>query len=150
RVRGEDRATNRGGSGLKGDLLFYFKVDELGGWESCGEPVGVIVLERCCVERIHHDTRPYSFVLAFENDDSRTYVLSAFSQPELDSWILAVRMSSYEGLKAMYYELTNKINTLTGKVVMQLLVSTAWTASFSVRTATDLGESWPFPVTVSS
>jgi hypothetical protein len=100
---------------LKGNLLFYFKVDELGGWESCGEPVGVIVLERCRAERIHHDTRPYSFVLAFENDDSRTYVLSAFSQPELDSWILAIRMSSYEGLKAMYYELTNKINTLTGK-----------------------------------
>ncbi|CAI8013807.1 Sesquipedalian-1, partial [Geodia barretti] len=92
---------------LKGNLLFYFK--------SCGEPAGVIVLERCRVERIHHETRPYSFVLAFENDDSRTYVLSAFSQPELDSWILAVRMSSYEGLKAMYYELTNKINTLTGK-----------------------------------
>ncbi|CAI8019948.1 Sesquipedalian-1 [Geodia barretti] len=44
-----------------------------------------------------------------------------------------------------------KVDELGGwEVVMQLLVSTAWPASLSVRTATDLGESWPFPVTVSS
>ena len=31
--------------------------------QSSGEPVGVIVLERCHVERVQHDSRPYTFAL---------------------------------------------------------------------------------------
>lgn len=121
--------------------------------QACSDPVGVIVLERCRVERQRHDTRPFSFVLglslssvssssssptplyfipnsppspsvflsppppfplsllyslslshsklsikqisAFENDDTRSYVLSAFSQTELETWIMAIKMSRY-------------------------------------------------------
>ncbi|XP_064387064.1 inositol polyphosphate-4-phosphatase type I A-like isoform X2 [Halichondria panicea] len=99
---------------LKGNLLFYFKVDDCGGWEK-NDPVGVIVLERVHVDRVHNETRPYSFVLQFENDDSRTYFLSAHSEVELESWIITIKMSSYETLKATLYQLQNKIMGLTGQ-----------------------------------
>ena len=57
------------------------------------DPVGVIVLERVHVDRVHNETRPYSFVLQFENDDSRTYFLSAHSEVETESWIIAIKLS---------------------------------------------------------
>lgn len=57
------------------------------------DPVGVIVLERVHVDRVYNETRPYSFVLQFENDDSRTYFLSAHSEVELESWIITIKMS---------------------------------------------------------
>ncbi len=59
------------------------------------DPVGVIVLERVHVDRVHNETRPYSFVLQFENDDSRTYFLSAHSEVETESWIIAIKLSRY-------------------------------------------------------
>ena len=58
------------------------------------EPLGVIVLERCHPDRIQHDSRPYSFMLSFEGDDTRTYFLSAYSQDDLKGWMKAIRMAS--------------------------------------------------------
>ncbi len=57
------------------------------------DPVGVILLERMHVNRVHNETRPYAFVLQFENDDSRSYFLSAFSEAEMETWIMAIKMS---------------------------------------------------------
>ena len=37
----------------------------------------------------------FHLTAAFENDDSRTYILSAGSQTDLDSWITAIRMARY-------------------------------------------------------
>jgi len=53
----------------------------------------MIVLERVNVDRVHNDARPYSFVLQFENDDSRAYFLSAYSEVEMESWIIAIKLS---------------------------------------------------------
>ncbi len=58
------------------------------------EPLGVIVLERCHPERTQHDSRPYSFMLSFEGDDTRTYFLSAYSQDDLKGWMKAIKMAS--------------------------------------------------------
>lgn len=58
------------------------------------EPLGVIVLERCHPDRIQHDSRPYSFMLSFEGDDTRTYFLSAYSQDDLKGWMKAIKMAS--------------------------------------------------------
>ena len=91
--------------------------------QSTGDPLGVIILERCSVEAMQHDTRPYSFTLSesssgdtqialmamliilcpvllctaavFQEDASRTYILSAFSEPELRSWITAIQTARY-------------------------------------------------------
>lgn len=61
-----------------------------------GDPVGVIVLERVTVERLHNDSKPYSFVLNFEGDDSRAYFLTAYSESEMNGWIQAIQMARYK------------------------------------------------------
>uniref|UniRef100_A0A1X7TA52 PH domain-containing protein n=1 Tax=Amphimedon queenslandica TaxID=400682 RepID=A0A1X7TA52_AMPQE len=79
---------------LKGNLLFYFKVDELQDWESTGDPVGVIILERFRVEDTHSDSQPFSFSLSFEGDLSRMYSLKAFSHQEQKGWIESLSSAS--------------------------------------------------------
>lgn len=100
---------------LKGNLLFYFRVDDAGQWQETGEPLGMIILERCRVDAYAHETRPYTFALKFENDDSRSYLLSASSQQELEGWIIAIKAASYEGLRTMLYKLQKKLMSLTGE-----------------------------------
>ncbi|XP_019860722.1 PREDICTED: sesquipedalian-1-like [Amphimedon queenslandica] len=94
---------------LKGNLLFYFKVDELQDWESTGDPVGVIILERFRVEDTHSDSQPFSFSLSFEGDLSRMYSLKAFSHQEQKGWIESLSSASYEKLKFRMYELREQV-----------------------------------------
>ena len=95
--------------------------------------MGVIVLERVSVDRIQNDAKPYTFMLNFEGDDSRSYFLTAYSEAELTDWMQAIRMArscsgllirtalhhhvccSYEGLKSMLYKLQNRLTSLTGE-----------------------------------
>eukprot|EP00731_Ephydatia_muelleri_P018946 Em0011g986a len=98
---------------LKGNLLFYYKVDESGGWESSA-PVGVIVLEGCAVKTVNIDSRPYTFSLEFQNDDARTYILVASSQSELDGWVEVLKAASYESLREMKAALQKQLSELTG------------------------------------
>lgn len=60
-----------------------------------GDPLGVIVLERLTVDRLNNDSKPYSFVLNFEGDDSRAYFLTAYSESEMNGWIQAIQMARY-------------------------------------------------------
>lgn len=61
-----------------------------------GDPLGIIVLERVAVERLQNDSKPYSFVLNFEGDDTRAYFLTAYSESEMKGWIQAIQMARYE------------------------------------------------------
>lgn len=61
--------------------------------QNTGDPLGVIVLERVSVDRLHNDTKPYSFVLNFEGDDSRAYFLTAYSESEMVGWMKAIQMA---------------------------------------------------------
>jgi hypothetical protein len=65
-----------------------------------GDPLGVIVLERVTVERPYTDTKPYSFVLNFEDDDSRAYFLTAYSESEMSGWIKAIQIARYIDFEA--------------------------------------------------
>ena len=60
-----------------------------------GDPLGVIVLERVTVDRFQNDSKPYTFVLNFEGDDTRTYFLTAYSESEMASWMQAIQMARY-------------------------------------------------------
>ncbi len=55
--------------------------------------MGVIVLERVTVDRFQNDSKPYTFVLNFEGDDSRTYFLTAYSESEMAGWMQAIQMA---------------------------------------------------------
>ena len=61
--------------------------------------MGVIILERVSVDRIQNDAKPYTFMLNFEGDDSRSYFLTAYSEAEMTDWMQAIQMArSYSGL----------------------------------------------------
>lgn len=108
---------------LKGNLLFYYdkKHDK--------EPVGVVVLEGCTIElaAAHHinngasgttnngasgaamSTESFTFEIVFPRSGARTYVLSAASQEEMESWMKALTCASYDYLKMMVTELQRQL-----------------------------------------
>ncbi len=90
---------------LKGNLLFYFqkKQDK--------EPLGVIVLEACSVQVSSHGR--YSFEISFDGIGTRTYVLYADNDEEMQSWIKAVSHASYEYLRSIVTELQRRVTVLT-------------------------------------
>ena len=90
---------------LKGNLLFYFekKQDK--------EPLGVIVLEACSVQA--SSQAKYSFEISFDGQGTRTYVLVADCDEDMQSWLKAISHSSYEYLRSIVDELQRRVNLLT-------------------------------------
>lgn len=70
------------------------------------------------MDRIHNDSKPYSFVLNFE-DDSRAYFLTAYSESEMTGWIQAIQMARYV---QRYIDLVLKIGCTTGSDNYSLLL----------------------------
>ena len=90
---------------LKGNLLFYFqkKQDK--------EPLGVIVLEACSVQVSSHGR--YSFEISFDGIGTRTYILYADNDEDMQSWIKAISHASYEYLRSIVTELQRRVSVLT-------------------------------------
>ena len=90
---------------LKGNLLFYFlkKQDK--------EPQGVIVLEACSVQVSTHGR--YSFEIAFDGQGTRTYILAADNDEDMESWMKAISHASYEYLRSIVNELQRRVDVLT-------------------------------------
>ena len=90
---------------LKGNLLFYFqkKQDK--------EPLGVVVLEACSVQVSSHAR--YAFEIAFDGQGTRTYVLAADNDEEMQAWMKAISHASYEYLRSIVNELQRRVNLLT-------------------------------------
>ena len=90
---------------LKGNLLFYFqkKQDK--------EPLGVVVLEACSVQVSSHAR--YAFEIAFDGQGTRTYVLAADNDEEMQAWMKAISHASYEYLRSIVNELQRRVNQLT-------------------------------------
>ena len=90
---------------LKGNLLFYFqkKQDK--------EPLGVVVLEACSVQVSSHAR--YAFEIAFDGQGTRTYVLAADNDEEMQAWMKAISHASYEYLRSIVNELQRRVDLLT-------------------------------------
>lgn len=90
---------------LKGNLLFYFekKQDK--------EPLGVIVLEACSVQASAQTK--YAFEISFDGQGTRTYVLVADNDEDMQSWLKAISHASYEYLRSIVDELQRRVNVLT-------------------------------------
>lgn len=90
---------------LKGNLLFYFqkKQDK--------EPQGVVVLEAFSVQVSSHAR--YAFEIAFDGQGTRTYVLAADNDEEMQAWMKAISHASYEYLRSIVNELQRRVNLLT-------------------------------------
>ena len=96
---------------LKGNLLFYFlkKQDK--------EPQGVIVLEACSVQVSIHGR--YCFEISFDGVGTRTYVLGADNDDDMQLWMKAISHASYEYLKSIVDELQRRVNVLSSSSAPQ-------------------------------
>ena len=90
---------------LKGNLLFYFDKPEE------REPTGVIIIEGCTVE-LAEMTDAFTFELVFPGAASRTYVLAASTQEDMESWMKAITCASYDYMKLMVAELQRQVDEL--------------------------------------
>eukprot|EP00794_Sanderia_malayensis_P014060 gene14060-15525_t len=86
---------------LKGNLLFYFEK------QGDRQPIGVIILEdsNVCV----CDSDRFSFTISFFGSNTRVYVLCAFNEDELVSWIKNIANAPYNYTHMIMTELEKKL-----------------------------------------
>lgn len=95
---------------LKGNLLFYFEKP------GDNQPIGVIVVENCSVEI--YDCERFSFCIRFPGFDcaglgsSRTYVLCAENDVEMELWMKAISSSSYAYVEVLVQEFKKTLERL--------------------------------------
>lgn len=103
---------------LRGNLLFYFKVNELGSPES--EPKRIMVLERCKIQHEPFAEKPSTFSIAFQNDSTeKKHLFSSPSKAQSEEWVALLRKASYEQLRATLTILHAQILKLTGSDPME-------------------------------
>lgn len=108
--RGEgNRAFQRRWFVLKGNLLFYFEKP------ADREPLGVIIIQDCTIE-IAENEDAYAFELDFEGVGSRTYVLAADNQEEMEDWIRALTSASYDFMKVRLKEWQQRLDDLNSEL----------------------------------
>jgi len=90
---------------LKGNLLFYY------GKKNDAEPVGLIILEGCTIER-NEDSEKFAFQLVFIGPAVRTYVFSADNQEDMEAWMKAFSCSGYDYIKDAVFVLQCRMNEL--------------------------------------
>ena len=92
---------------LKGNLLFYYekKQDK--------EPAGMIILESYSVQA--SATEKHAFEISFDGQGTRTYIMVADNDEEMQSWMRAVSHASYEFLRGIVNDLQQQVNALTAR-----------------------------------
>ncbi len=89
---------------LKGNLLFYFEK------QADKQPIGVIVLEDCNVDVCDSDR--FSFTISFFGDNTRVYVLCAFNEEQMISWMKKITIAPYNYTHMVMTELEKKLARL--------------------------------------
>ncbi|NWW61156.1 SESQ1 protein, partial [Ifrita kowaldi] len=90
---------------LKGNMLFYFEERD------SREPVGVIVLEGCNVE-LCDSAEGFAFAIRFGGTKSRTYVLAAESQADMESWVKSLSRASFDYMRLVVRELEKQLQEM--------------------------------------
>lgn len=90
---------------LKGNLLFYFEK------ATDRDPIGVIVLQNCVVQMLESD-EAYAFGLDFEGAGSRTYVLAAETQEEMEDWMRMITLANYDFMRLRLKEMHQRLDEL--------------------------------------
>ncbi|XP_050313997.1 pleckstrin homology domain-containing family J member 1-like [Anthonomus grandis grandis] len=99
---------------LKANLLFYSRITEQ-------EPLGVLVLENVHVayERPHKGI-PFAFSLTFKvsdkfRDSDAKHIFSCRCDSDVNRWVSALKMASYEYWRSQYTILSTKLAMKAGK-----------------------------------
>ena len=92
---------------LKGNLLFAYerKQDK--------DPSYLLVLESCSVQA--SATEKHGFEISYDGPGTRTYILVADNDEDMQSWMRAVSHASYEFLKSIVIDLQKQVDSLTSR-----------------------------------
>jgi len=99
---------------LCGNLLFYFRTNELGAVVDASDPVGLLVLADCHVEMEVYGDRPFVFSVTFIGEEGRKHFFSGQSQQQCLQWVRAFRECGYNELRTQLESLRLQVKTLTG------------------------------------
>ncbi|KFM62662.1 Pleckstrin domain-containing family J member 1, partial [Stegodyphus mimosarum] len=98
---------------LKGNLLFYFRLNEHGAvFEN--EPIGVIVVEQCRIQPELYAELPNAFSITFANELERRHYFGSHSPRQTEDWINALKVCSYEHQRSMLKQLQTTLLERTG------------------------------------
>ncbi|XP_022190532.1 pleckstrin homology domain-containing family J member 1-like [Nilaparvata lugens] len=100
---------------LKCNLLFYFKLNDLGQIDVKQPAAGVFVLENCRVQSELRSGLQFAFSMTFSDDPERKHLFTARTEDTVHQWVSAIRNATYEHLRSKSIVLQEKINHLTGK-----------------------------------
>uniref|UniRef100_A0A2R5LEU9 Pleckstrin homology domain-containing family J member 1 n=1 Tax=Ornithodoros turicata TaxID=34597 RepID=A0A2R5LEU9_9ACAR len=99
---------------LKGNLLFYFRLNEYGGvYES--EPVGVFIIEYCKIQNEPAVEQSFAFSMSFLDDVDRKHLFTCTTQKHCDEWVSCLQQASYEYQRGRLLYMQQKILELTGR-----------------------------------
>lgn len=101
---------------LKGNLLFYYEK------RSDKDPIGMIILEGCTVEFSDYEDG-FTFMIQFPGSHSRTYILSADTQEEMEAWMKVLSIASYDYMKLCVNELKGQLHDVDSSSNRKLLQS---------------------------
>ncbi len=90
---------------LKGNLLYYYEKKQ------DRDPSGLVVLESYSVQA--SATEKHGFEISFDGPGTRTYVLVADNDGDMQSWMRSISHASYEFLRGIVNELQKQVNSLT-------------------------------------
>lgn len=99
---------------LISNLLFYYRVNDT-------EPLGVLVLENAQIsyERPHKGI-PFAFSITFKvndklRDNEGKHIFSCRCEDDVNKWVYALKVASYEHWRTQYIILKTKISMKTGQ-----------------------------------
>ncbi|CAG2174635.1 unnamed protein product [Oppiella nova] len=98
---------------LRGNLLFYYRVNEFGGVHH-KEPVGCLVIELCRVQREDESGLGFAFSICFDSDLDKKHFLMCSNQRQCDEWVDVLSECSYQNQKNKLMDLKNQIMDITG------------------------------------
>lgn len=96
------------------NILFYYRVAE-------NEPIGILILENAQVSyEKPHKGIPFAFSITFKvndrlGDDEAKHVFSCRCEKDVATWVLALKMASYEYWRSQYIILKTKLSMKTGE-----------------------------------
>jgi len=99
---------------LCGNLLFYFRTNDLGAVVDMSDPVGVLVLAACHVQMEEYGDRPFVFSVVFSGEEGRKHFFSGQSQQQCLLWVDALRGCGYSELQTQLVTLQSRIKQLSG------------------------------------
>ena len=99
---------------LCGNLLFYFRTNDVGAVVDMSDPVGVLVLAACHVQMEEFGDRPFVFSVTFIGEDGRKHFFSGQSQQQCQQWVEVLRACGYSELRTRLESLRRQVIDISG------------------------------------